>query len=118
LKSVWSDVWEENTAGASGAVKLYLSELMKLSTELLGTSPSWIIKYVLNIHIIVYECTDMRGFRMQETSRLRACRYCQNDWRLLFTSDGHCSTIVDGSSRRTNVGRQRISFGSFGDYFS
>ncbi|KAI9345200.1 proteasome stabiliser-domain-containing protein [Obelidium mucronatum] len=44
VKTTWTEVWDENTAGASGAVKLYLSELMTLCTTLLGTTPSWGVK--------------------------------------------------------------------------
>ncbi|KAJ3192246.1 hypothetical protein HK101_006845 [Irineochytrium annulatum] len=44
IANVWSNVWEENTPGMSGAVKLYLGELMELCTSLLSTSPSWAVK--------------------------------------------------------------------------
>ncbi|CAB4480178.1 ARM repeat-containing protein [Rhizophagus irregularis] len=40
IKSVWDDVWEDNTAGSMGTIKLYLSELISLSSALLK-SPSW-----------------------------------------------------------------------------
>ncbi|KAJ3068271.1 hypothetical protein HDU98_008582 [Podochytrium sp. JEL0797] len=44
VKGTWTEVWDENTAGASGAVKLYLNELLDLCTTLLGTTPSWGVK--------------------------------------------------------------------------
>ncbi|KAJ3022327.1 UNVERIFIED_CONTAM: hypothetical protein HDU68_009207, partial [Siphonaria sp. JEL0065] len=44
IKTTWTEVWEENTAGASGAVKLYLTELLTLCTTLLSTTPSWGVK--------------------------------------------------------------------------
>ncbi|KAJ3286443.1 hypothetical protein HDU79_006472 [Rhizoclosmatium sp. JEL0117] len=44
IKKTWTEVWDENTAGASGAVKLYLGELMSLCNSLLGTTPSWNVK--------------------------------------------------------------------------
>ncbi|GBC07937.1 hypothetical protein RclHR1_00780017 [Rhizophagus clarus] len=40
IKSVWDNVWEDNTAGSIGTIKLYLSELIILLSALLK-SPSW-----------------------------------------------------------------------------
>ncbi|CAJ0756412.1 24824_t:CDS:2, partial [Entrophospora sp. SA101] len=40
---IWVDIWEENTAGSTGAVKLYLKEIIELLTVLLE-SPSWSTK--------------------------------------------------------------------------
>ena len=44
LKNVWENVWEENTAGSSGSIRLWLGELMALSQSLLSTTPSWAVK--------------------------------------------------------------------------
>ncbi|TPX72617.1 hypothetical protein CcCBS67573_g05715 [Chytriomyces confervae] len=44
IKTTWTEVWEENTAGATGAVKLYLSEIMLLCSTLLTSTPSWNVK--------------------------------------------------------------------------
>ncbi|KAJ3299319.1 hypothetical protein HK104_009344 [Borealophlyctis nickersoniae] len=44
LKTVWVEVWEDNTAGASGAVKLWLPELMSTVEGLLTSTPSWAVK--------------------------------------------------------------------------
>ncbi|KAJ3390388.1 hypothetical protein HDU84_007518 [Entophlyctis sp. JEL0112] len=44
IKTVWTEVWEENTASASNAVKLYMEELLQLCSTLLSTTPSWNIK--------------------------------------------------------------------------
>ncbi|CAJ0835750.1 10586_t:CDS:10 [Entrophospora sp. SA101] len=43
IKKIWVDIWEENTAGSTGAVKLYLKEIIELLTVLLE-SPSWSTK--------------------------------------------------------------------------
>ncbi|KAJ3206273.1 hypothetical protein HDU67_008289 [Dinochytrium kinnereticum] len=42
--SLWSQVWDDNTAGLTSAVKLYTPELITLCTSLLSTNPSWTIK--------------------------------------------------------------------------
>ncbi|KAJ3082397.1 hypothetical protein HK102_001737 [Quaeritorhiza haematococci] len=45
IQSTWKDAWEETTAGSSsGAVKMYLPEIMRLVEALLKESPSWTIK--------------------------------------------------------------------------
>eukprot|EP00842_Homolaphlyctis_polyrhiza_P003154 jgi/Hompol1/383/HPOL_000241-RA len=44
IKQVWASVWEENTAGASGAARLWATEILDLGTLLLNESPSWPIK--------------------------------------------------------------------------
>ncbi|TPX38193.1 hypothetical protein SmJEL517_g00223 [Synchytrium microbalum] len=54
IKAVWRDVWDENTAGAASALRLYLNELMALLTNLLKTSPSWPTKRQVGVTI-----TDM-----------------------------------------------------------
>ncbi|KAJ3409587.1 hypothetical protein HDV05_004331 [Chytridiales sp. JEL 0842] len=51
IRKVWNDVWEENTAGAAGAVKLYLTELMALCVNLMSTSQSWNIKKQVGLAI-------------------------------------------------------------------
>ncbi|RIB22041.1 proteasome stabiliser-domain-containing protein [Gigaspora rosea] len=40
IKNVWNEVWDENTAGSTNAIKLYLKELIELLSTLLE-SPSW-----------------------------------------------------------------------------
>ncbi|CAG8524233.1 10813_t:CDS:10, partial [Cetraspora pellucida] len=40
IKNVWNEVWDENTAGSTSAIKLYLKELIDLLSTLLE-SPSW-----------------------------------------------------------------------------
>ncbi|KAJ3045279.1 hypothetical protein HDV00_011151 [Rhizophlyctis rosea] len=44
LKKVWQNVWEENTAGSSGAIRLWQPELMDLTESLMSTTPSWGVK--------------------------------------------------------------------------
>ncbi|KAI8851221.1 armadillo-type protein [Chytridium lagenaria] len=45
INAVWALVWEENTAsGMTSAVKLYMTELVAVCANLLGTNPSWSIK--------------------------------------------------------------------------
>jgi proteasome component ECM29 len=51
IRQTWNEVWEENTAGAASAVKLYLSELMALCVNLLSTSQSWSIKKQVGLAI-------------------------------------------------------------------
>ncbi|KAJ3137196.1 hypothetical protein HK100_000877 [Physocladia obscura] len=51
IKTAWSEVWEENTAAASSAVKLHLSELLSLCTTLLGTTPSWTVKKQIGLSL-------------------------------------------------------------------
>ncbi|CAG8551849.1 6467_t:CDS:10 [Diversispora eburnea] len=43
IKNVWTEVWDENTSGSTGAIKLYLNELIELLSKLLE-SPSWTTK--------------------------------------------------------------------------
>ncbi|CAG8680578.1 13176_t:CDS:10, partial [Dentiscutata heterogama] len=44
IKNVWNQVWDENTAGSTSAIKLYLKELIDLLSTLLE-SPSWQTKH-------------------------------------------------------------------------
>ncbi|KAI8928745.1 proteasome stabiliser-domain-containing protein [Entophlyctis helioformis] len=44
IKALWAAVWEENTAGASGAAKLWVIEILDLCETLLRESPSWPVK--------------------------------------------------------------------------
>ncbi|KAH9265590.1 hypothetical protein BASA84_001594 [Batrachochytrium salamandrivorans] len=41
---VWENTWEENTAGALGAAKLWASEILDMCETLLKESPSWPVK--------------------------------------------------------------------------
>ncbi|KAI9197483.1 proteasome stabiliser-domain-containing protein [Polychytrium aggregatum] len=51
LKDIWKDIWAENTAGTTGAVKLYQKEMMELCVGLLRESPSWPIKKQVGLMI-------------------------------------------------------------------
>ncbi|KAL2912896.1 proteasome component M29 [Polyrhizophydium stewartii] len=44
IAAVWKQVWEENTAGATGAAKLWAAEILDLCDTLLRESPSWPVK--------------------------------------------------------------------------
>ncbi|KAJ3021840.1 hypothetical protein HKX48_007616 [Thoreauomyces humboldtii] len=44
IKVVWADVWEELCSGSTGALRLWMSELMELFEKLMTTTPSWAIK--------------------------------------------------------------------------
>lgn len=44
IKKVWEEVWEENTAGSSGALRLYNSEMMDVMEKLMEKTPSWGLK--------------------------------------------------------------------------
>ncbi|KAJ1549267.1 hypothetical protein HK405_006790 [Cladochytrium tenue] len=44
VAETWKSVWEENTAGASAAVGLYLSEIVVLCRDLLASTSLWHVK--------------------------------------------------------------------------
>lgn len=44
VADAWKDVWEDNTAGASSALRMYINECVALLGALVGGSSSWTVK--------------------------------------------------------------------------
>ncbi|KAJ8329188.1 proteasome component M29 [Batrachochytrium dendrobatidis] len=62
IHQVWENVWEENTAGASGAAKLWVKEILDLCQTLLKESPSWPVKRQVGKSIADLSKTLGEGF--------------------------------------------------------